>query len=159
MQIKKAANAEHRVHFISSFCRPFNGIFGIAALIMAVTTGCSGTMNGVIRRDAQRVEITYTDTRVGAAELLLVLPDGEKFRGKTEKFNRIKELKENDADDISVHFQDLQTFDGNAKATLVGNRGNKMNCRFKVADYIIGLKSGGFGLCQLSDGRLMDVFF
>ena len=159
MELKNAVNADCEGHFNFSFCWPMNRLFAIAALIMVVTLGCTGTMNGVIRRDAQRVEITYTDTRVSAAELILVMPDGEKFRGKTEKFDRVKDLMENDADDISVHFQDLQTFDGNAKATLAGSKGNMMKCRFKVADYILGLKSGGFGLCQITDGRLMDVFF
>ena len=159
MEIKTAVNANYRGHLISSICRPLRRIFAVAALLMVMAMGCSGTMNGVIRRDAQRVEIHYTDTRVAVAELLIVMPDGERFRGKTERFDRIKDVMEIDADDTSAHFQDLQTFAGNAKATLAGSKGNMMQCRFKVADYIIGLNSGGFGLCQMTDGRLMDVFF
>jgi hypothetical protein len=34
-----------------------------------------------------------------------------------------------------------------------------MKCRFNLADSIIGLSSGGFGLCQASDGRVIDIFF
>ncbi len=159
MEIKTALTANLRRLFISSFYWSSSRKGAVAALIMVLATGCSGTMSGVIRRDAQRVEITYTDTRVAVAELFIVMPDGERFRGKTEKFDRIKEMMETDADDMSNHFKDLQTFDGNAKATLAGSKGNMMECRFKVADYIIGLKGGGFGLCQITDGRLMDVFF
>jgi len=134
-------------------------MFAIAALTMVVTMGCSGTMNGVIRRDAQRVEIVYTDSRVAVAELLIVMPDGERFQGKTARLNKTKDMMEAGAADISAHFEVMQTFDGNVKANLTGSRGNLMKCRFKVADYIIGLNSGGFGLCQMADGRVMDVFF
>ena len=159
MEIKTAVNANNRRHFIFSFCRPFNRMFAIAALTMVAAMGCSGTMNGVIRRDAQRVEIVYTDTRVAYAELLILMPDGERFQGKTESLNKTKDMMEADADDISAHFEVMQTFDGNAKANLAGSRGNLMKCRFRVADYIIGLNSGGFGICQMADGRVMDVFF
>ena len=159
MEIKTAVNGNSKRHFIFSLCRPLNRMIAIAALTMAMAIGCSGTMNGVIRRDAQRVEIVYTDTRVANAELLIVMPDGERFKGKTARLNKTKDMMEAGADDISAHFEIMQTFDGNVKADLTGNRGNLMKCRFKVADYILGLKSGGFGICQMADGRVMDVFF
>jgi len=56
-------------------------------------------------------------------------------------------------------FEEVETFEGNAEAVLSGDRGNMMQCRFALADVILGFKSGGFGICQLSDGRIMDVFF
>lgn len=135
---------------------------GVTALLVAVTLGCSGQMDGVIRRDAKRIEITFTDSRVAAAELIAVLPDGEHFRGKSERFDRTQEMVETDStatDNLSAHFEALQTFHGNAKATLSGNRGNVIKCRFKLTDVIIGFSSGGTGLCQISDGRVIDVFF
>jgi hypothetical protein len=61
--------------------------------------------------------------------------------------------------DEAAVFPALQTFPGNAKAVLSGNRGNQMACRFRLTDVIIGFASGGFGLCQMSDGRVIDVFF
>ncbi|MCP4625862.1 MAG: hypothetical protein GY850_20475 [bacterium] len=134
-------------------------MLAVTALTLVVTMGCSSTMNGVIRRDAQRVEFVYTDSRVAVAELLIVMPDGERFQGKTERLDKAKDMMEADAEDISAHFEVMRTFDGNVKANLAGSRGNMMKCRFKVADYIIGLNSGGFGLCQMADGRVMDVFF
>jgi hypothetical protein len=134
-------------------------MLAIAALTMVAVIGCSGTMNGVIRRDATRIDITYTDTRVSSAELFVVMPDGERFQGRTESLNKSKEMMQATADDISAHFQVMQTFDGNAKANLTGSRGNLMKCRFKLADYILGLKGGGYGLCQMADGRVIDVFF
>ena len=159
MESKTAVNAKNRRHFIFSSGGPLSRIFTIAALTMVVTMGCSGTMNGVIRRDAQRVQITYTDARVATAELFMVMPDGERFRGRSERFDRTEDMKKTDAEDISAHFEELQTFSGNAQATLVGNRGNIIKCRFKIADFILGYGSGGFGLCQMADGRVIDVFF
>ncbi|CAB1057560.1 hypothetical protein D1BOALGB6SA_2313 [Olavius sp. associated proteobacterium Delta 1] len=134
----------------------------IAAMLLGVTLGCSGQMDGVIRRDAKRIEITYTDSRVSVAELIAVLPDGEHFRGRSERLDRTKEMMETDStdtDDLSGHFEALQTFPGNTKATLSGNRGNVIKCRFKLTDVIIGFASGGTGLCQISDERVIDVFF
>jgi hypothetical protein len=159
LESKTAVNANNRRHFIFSFRCPVNRMFAFAALTMAVTMGCSGTMTGVIRRDAQRVQITYTDARVATAELFMVTPDGERFRGRSERFDRTEDMKRTDAEDISAHFEDLQTFNGNAQATLVGNRGNIIKCRFKITDFILGYGSGGFGICQMADGRVMDVFF
>ena len=134
----------------------------IAAMLLAVTMGCSGTMDGIIRSDANRIEIMYTDSRVSVAELIAVFPNGGQFRGKSERFDRTREILETDnkkTDDVAAHFEALQTFPGNAKATLSGNQGGKMACRFKLTDVIIGFSSGGFGLCQMSDGRVIDVFF
>jgi len=134
----------------------------VAALLLVVMMGCTGQMEAIVRRDAARIDITYTDSRVAVAELITVLPDGEHFRGKPERLDRTKEMMEadpNKTDDIAIHFEALQTFPGNAKATLSGNRGNIIKCRFKLTDVIIGFSSGGFGLCQVSDGRVIDVFF
>ena len=131
-------------------------------LLLGVMMGCTGKMDGVIRRDASRIDIMYSDSRVSAAELVAVLPDGEHFRGKSEKFDRTKEILETSKtgiDDGSEHFKAVQTFAGNAIATLSGSRGNLIECRFKLADIIIGYSGGGFGICQISDGRIIDVFF
>jgi hypothetical protein len=138
------------------------GVFVLAVIILTATMGCSGQMDGVIQSDAGRIEIMYTDSRVAVAELITVLHNGERFRGKPERLDRTKEMMEaesTDTDDISIHFEALQTFPGNVKATLSGNRDNIIKCRFKLTDVIIGFSSGGFGICQVSDGRVIDVFF
>jgi hypothetical protein len=139
-----------------------SGVRVCTALLLAVTMGCSGTMNGVVRRDAQRIEIMYTDSRVAVAELIAVLPNGEQFRGKAEKLDRAQEMLETGSmktGDVAAHFEALQTFPGNAKATLTGSGGQTIKCRFKLTDVIIGFSAGGFGICQVSDGGVIDVFF
>jgi len=136
--------------------------YGVAALLLIVMMGCSGQLEGVIRRDAKRIQITYTDSRLSVAELTAVLPDGEQFHGRAEKFDRDKEMMEMNLaakDDGSGSFDALQGFNGNSMATLAGNRGNLIKCRFKIADVIMGFPSGGAGICQHSDGRVIDVFF
>jgi len=138
------------------------GVYIWAVIFLTVTLGCSGQMDGVIRRDAARMEITYTDSRLASAELIAVLPSGEHFLGKSERLDRVKDVmatSPNEADDMAFHFEALQTFSGNVKATLSGNRGNIIRCRFKLTDVILGFSSGGTGICQVSDGRVIDVFF
>jgi hypothetical protein len=91
-----------------------------------------------------------------------VLPGGERLRGKPQRLDTNKEMMEGDAsgtvEDVG-RFEEVMTFPGNIKATLSGNRGNTMKCRFDLTDVIIGFSSGGFGLCQLADGRVINVFF
>ena len=138
------------------------GTFISAAVLLLTTFGCTGTMDGVIQQDAARFQITYTDSRVSVAELIADLPSGEHFRGKSERFDTMQEAMATDAaggKEESAAFPALQTFPANAKAVLSGNRGSKMACRFKLTDIIIGFSSGGFGICQMSDGRVIDVFF
>ena len=134
----------------------------VMALLVSVTLGCTGQMDAVIRRDAVRIEIIYTDSRLATAELITVLPNGERFQGKSQRFDRTQAMMDAGAADSaeqSAKFEALQTFPGNAQATLTGNRGSTIKCRFDVTDIIIGFSSGGFGICQVSDGRVLDVFF
>ncbi len=137
-------------------------VFLILSLLFTMAMGCSGQLDGIIRRDPQRIEITYTGSRLATAELMTVLPDGEQFRGKSEKLDRTKDVVATASTDTGLNtgdFEAVRSFPGNTMATLSGNRGNVIQCRFKIADTIIGFSSGGTGICQVSDGRVIDVFF
>jgi hypothetical protein len=117
-------------------------------------------MKGVVRRDAKRIEVTYTDSRLGKARLQTVLPGGERFEGKIVRTGWMGAQSDSAVSgNDSTDFEDVQMFEGNAEATLSGNKGNIMKCRFNLTDSIIGLSSGGFGLCQVTDGRVIDIFF
>ncbi len=132
----------------------------LVAILLAVQLGCSGSLKGVVRRDAKRIEITYTDSRLGKGSLQTVLPGGERFEGKIIRIGWMADPSDRAVSDSEpTVFEDILLFDGNAEATLVGNKGNIMKCRFKVGDSIIGLSSGGFGVCQVTDGRVIDIFF
>lgn len=134
--------------------------FFLVAAVIIVLQGCAGSMKGVIRSDAKRIELTYTDSRIGTANLQTILPDGERFEGKTERIGAVDTPSDTTTGGSgSADFGDVNLFDGNAKATLLGDRGNVMKCRFHIADFIIGLSSGGFGICQDTRGRVIDIFF
>ena len=132
----------------------------LVAIGLIALQACAGSMKGVVRRDAKRIEITYTDSRIGQAVLRTALPDGERFEGKLVKIGAADSQSDAAvAGSASADFGDVIVFDGNAEATLLGDRGNIMKCRFRLTDSIIGLSSGGFGLCQDSRGQTIDVFF
>ena len=134
--------------------------FILVAVLLTVQLGCAGSMKGVVRRDAKRIEVTYTDSRLGKARLQTVLPGGERFEGKIVRTGWAGTQSDSAVSgNESTDFEDVQMFEGNAEATLSGNKGNIMKCRFNLTDSIIGLSSGGFGLCQVTDGRVIDIFF
>ncbi len=135
-------------------------MFILVAILLTVQLGCAGSMKGVVRRDAKRIEVTYTDSRLGQGRLQTVLPGGERFEGKIVRTGWAGAQSDSAVSgDESTDFEDVQMFEGNAEATLSGNKGNVMKCRFNLTDSIIGLSSGGFGLCQVTDGRVIDIFF
>ena len=135
-------------------------IFILATILLMVQVGCSGSMKGVVRRDAKRIELTYTDSKLGEGSLKTVLPGGERFEGKIVRIGSADDQSDTDVSESeSTDFEEVKLFDGNSEATLSGNKGNIMKCRFNTADFIFGVSSGGFGLCQVSDGRVIDIFF
>ena len=96
--------------------------YGVAAFLLVAAMGCSGQIEGVIRRDAKRIQITYTGSRLSVAELTVVLPDGEQFHGRAEKFDRKKEMIERNLaakDDGSGRFDALESFHGNTECLQV----------------------------------------
>ena len=132
------------------------------AVFSIVFFGCSGSIKGIIRRDAVRIPITYTDSRIGKGILQTILPGGERFEGQLLKASSMNQLEPTNSDEsVSdlAHFPAIHSFEGNAEATLAGNRGGIIKCRFKLSDTVIGLSSGGFGECQVSDGRVIDIFY
>jgi hypothetical protein len=131
--------------------------YAMIALCLVFMTACSGSLRAVERKSASRVTINYTDSQVGSANLQVIMPEGERFEGRVERGT--ERTGNNDGSTVSMdRFEAVETFHGNAEAVLSGDRGNMMQCRF-VYDAILGFRGGGFGICQLSDGRVIDVFF
>lgn len=133
-------------------------LYALIAVILMATAACSGSLRGVLRNDANRVSFNYSNSQVGNANLQVTLPGGERFEGRAER--GINHTRPNAGATTSMdRFEAVETFQGNAEAVLSGDRGNIMQCRFLLTDVILGFKSGGFGICQLSDGRVIDVFY
>jgi len=119
---------------------------------------CSGTLRGVVQNDGNRVSFNYSDSQVSSANLQVVMPEGERFEGRVERGT--ERTRPNFGATASTdRFEAVEFFDGNADAVLSGDLGNIMQCRFFLTDIILGFRGGGFGLCQLSDGRVIDIFF
>ncbi len=133
-------------------------LYTVTTIFLAVMTACSGTMQGVVRKDARRVSVNYSDSRIGTADVMVVMPGGERFEGRTKRGTE-GTTSDSGTTSSTDAFEAIETFDGNADAVLTGNRGNIMKCRFHLTDSIIGFSGGGFGICQVSDGRVIDIFF
>jgi hypothetical protein len=133
-------------------------IYVAMAIIFAVLAACSGTMQGVVRKDARRVVFDYSDWKIGTADVQVVMPEGERFEGRVER-GTDRTRPNSSSSIITDRFEAVETFGGNADAVLSGNRGNIMKCRFHLTDVIIGFSGHGIGICQLSDGRVIDIYF
>ena len=133
-------------------------LYAITAVTLVLMVACSGSLRGVMRKDASRVAFNYSNSQVGNAELRVILPEGERFEGRAERGINLTRPKAGTTTSMD-RFEAVEEFQGNAEAVLSGDRGNIMQCRFLLTDVILGYKSGGFGICQLSDGRVIDVFF
>ena len=128
-------------------------------LLIALTSlafasiGCSGTMKGVDRYSGKRVFFSYTDEKFGSAEIQVAMPNGERFVGRI-----VDTASPNTAASAGKSYPAVDEFRGNIAAFLQGDRGNQMKCKFRISDKVLGFKSGGFGLCETDDGRVIDIF-
>ena len=129
-------------------------LFFILTALGVALSACSGTMKGVDRYSGARVFIDYEDEKFGSAQLKVQMPDGELFIGKL--------MKEQTAANMNASsgkgYPAVDQFRGNTEAFLFGDRGNTMKCKFRLSDTIVGFKSGGFGLCETSNGRVVDIY-
>ena len=133
-------------------------VFIFVTVLCGALAACSGTMDGVVREDAQRIKIKYSGARIGTAEVQVTMPGGERFTGRTQRGQDTTSPGSDNSASTNT-FQAVEEFEGNADAVLTGNRGNIMKCRFRITDIIIGFPSGGIGLCQSDDGRTIDIYF
>ena len=133
-------------------------LFVFMAVLAGILTACSGTMDGVVREGADRVKFKYSGARIASSEVQVKMPEGERFVGRTQMGTKAT-ARNAGGTTSSDQFDAVEEFEGNADAVLTGDRGNIMKCRFQLTDIVIGFPSGGFGLCQVADGRTIDIFF
>jgi hypothetical protein len=126
----------------------------VSILFILALTACSGTMKGVDRYSGERVYFAYENEKFGSAIIRVTMPDGERFTGKTLD----KSTADEDSTLASRRYLTVDKFPGQIVAFLTGDRGTNMKCKFRLSDAVLGFKAGGYGLCQTSDDRLIDIF-
>jgi len=53
----------------------------------------------------------------------------------------------------------VRNYSGKVIATLLGDRGGRIRCRFRLAEPVDGMSGGGVGECQVSGGGKIDAEF
>jgi hypothetical protein len=123
-------------------------LIGLPVLFFTLIA-CSGTMKGIDRYSGKRVYFSYEDQKFGSGEIQVTMPDGERFAGR---------IVDAPPADEREKYPNVYEFAGNTNVFLQGDRGGNMRCKFRLSDSILGFKSGGYGLCETEDGRLIDMF-
>ena len=154
---------------------------------VGVLAGCvaSGTIRGRMTKAgdaAVPVTLQYRSERFQQnGTLTATLPDGETFSGRYLQISSDTDAETLDpywggwgvgwagwgpwSDDYGAWIpgEDVPTFvrnySGKVIATLIGDRGDRMRCRFRLADPENGMSSGGVGQCEVSGGAKIDAEF
>lgn len=156
---------------------------GVGGLIMLVMLGGCSTTGVVPGRYTAAgtpptpVTFQYHTQPVGTGGTITVtLPTGESFSGKY-----VQITSTTTADMLPPAFWDdgwpawgpfgypwydgadyptfVRNYSGKVVATLFGNRGNTMRCRFNLSVPEEGMRGGGVGECQVSNGGQLTAQF
>lgn len=137
-------------------------------ILFLFLVGCSGAMNGMIRDSGERATISYQQG-MSHDSLQVTLPDGETFKGKVVMVGASTGIASgfgtataydsagNTAFGTGSTFGVVSTYTGNIQGVLFGDRKHTMRCRFQYADSSGFTTAGGVGVCETSDGRVIDV--
>ena len=119
-------------------------------MLLAVAA-CSGTMQGVTRGTGEPVNFSYEQGM--DSDTLTAVIGNEAFKGKAvQRGSTALSATTWSGDAI---FGSSST--GAAMAVLLGSRGSSLSCQLQYADASGFTTSGGVGVCQHSDGRVIDV--
>lgn len=134
----------------------------IMCIGLSLIAACGGTMQGVVRGTGQPVVFAY-EQGVSSDSLTAVI-DGETFNGRAVMQGATTTVGTafgNAAFGTTTGFATTtlfgSTYTGEFVAVLLGSNGSTLNCQLQYADSSGFTTSGGVGLCQHSDGRLIDV--
>jgi hypothetical protein len=136
-------------------------------LLIGTFTGlaaCSGTMQGVMRGSAQPVQFSYEQGM--DSDTLTAVIDAESFRGKSVMrgasttvgtgFGTVRAAGTTAFGTTTVFGS---TYTGDFVAVLLGSQGSSLSCQLQYADSSGFTTSGGVGVCQHSDGRVIDIIW
>jgi hypothetical protein len=119
-------------------------------------------MQGVVRGTGQPVQFTYEQGM--DSDALRAVIDGESFQGKavmrgasTSFGTAFGTAYSGTASAFGTSSIIGSTYTGDFAATLLGSRGSSLSCQLQYADSSGFTPMGGVGVCQHSDGRIIDI--
>jgi hypothetical protein len=129
---------------------------------VALLSACGGTMQGVVRGTGQPVQFTYEQG--ASSDSLTAVIDGETFQGKavmrgasTTVGTAFGTAYAGSTSAFGTSTLIGSSYTGDFVATLLGSRGSTLSCQLQYADSSGFTTAGGVGVCQHSDGRVIDV--
>ena len=151
----------------------------VGCVVAASLSGCVqvGSIAGRLSipgKPATPVTFAYQSQRFGEGGTISVtLPSGELFNGKY-----LQVTSTTTADVIEPVFWGpvwdpwgdpwfgggndtafVRNYSGKVVATLFGDKGDTMRCRFNLTNPDVGMGGGGVGECQVSNGTKIDAQF
>lgn len=134
----------------------------LGAILVATLSACGGNMQGVVRGTGQPVTFAYEQGM--SSDSLTAEIDGEAFAGKavmrgasTTVGTAFGTATAGTTTAFGTSTLIGSSYTGDFVATLIGNRGSTLSCQLQYADSSGFTTAGGVGVCQHSDGRVIDM--
>lgn len=134
----------------------------LGAVLVATLSACGGNMQGVVRDSGQPVIFAYEQGM--SSDSLTAEIDGEAFAGKavmrgasTTVGTAFGTATAGTTTAFGTSTLIGSSYTGDFVATLIGNRGSTLSCQLQYADSSGFTTAGGVGVCQHSDGRVIDI--
>src|SRR6056297_2377088 len=126
----------------------------LAFAATVLIAGCGGTMQGVVRGEGTPVQFQYEQGL--DRDFYTAVVDGEQFSGQAVNAGASSGTGTVFAGgEVGTVF--VSTTTGEFIAVLLGDRGSSMRCQMNYVDSSGFTSFGGVGICQHSDGRVIDV--
>ena len=139
-------------------CRSFGStlLYILAGSMITLLVACGGTMQGVVRGEGSRV--TFKFEQGFDRDFYEATIDGEHFKGQAVYADARTGVGFGFAAGTTVPVVTSST-SGNFVAVMFGDKGATMRCNMNYADSSGFTSMGGVGVCQHSDGRMIDIMW
>jgi hypothetical protein len=128
----------------------------VPAALIFILSGCAGEMTGQVRGTGERIKFTY-EQGIDSDTYSAVIGD-ETFSGKAVMDGSTSVIATGLGNALDAGLFGSTTTN-RFVAILLGNKGSSLNCQMRYADSSGFTTSGGVGVCQHSDGRMIDIIW
>ena len=130
-----------------------NFFSAVPLVTIIALSGCEGAMQGVVRGEGTRVQFQYEQGV--SSDSYTAIVDEETFKGKAV----FADSRSGYGFDSNFNSAVFSTTSGKIVATLFGDKNSTLRCNMTYADSSGFTSLGGVGVCQHSDGRIIDVIW